>query len=121
MDRNIVKRQRTEELDRSLLQREVSAITEIAQPGDPMQLDRSDGIHDLDEKDIEQRMEEDRERHKRLREDKWAVDPDSELEQLFESGNAGLTSKLLEDCVDDAKGRKMAVALDEINYVAVTT
>jgi len=81
-----------------------------------MHLDRADGIHDLDEKDIEQRMEEDRERHKRLREDTWAVDPDTELEQLFESGKAGLTTKLLQDCKDDAKARKLAIDLDEMNY-----
>jgi hypothetical protein len=81
-----------------------------------MHLDRADGTHDLDEKDIEQRMEEDRERHKRLREDKWAVDPDNELEQLYASGKAGLTTKLLQDCKDDAKARKLAIGLDEMNY-----
>ena len=85
-----------------------------------MQLDRPDGIHELDEKDVEQRMEEDRERHKRMREDKWAVDPEDELEQLYESGRTGLTAQLLQDCADDAKARKLAIALDEMNYKTVT-
>jgi CTD kinase subunit gamma len=103
-------------LERSLSEREEVAITEIARPGDGMQLDRADGIHELDEKDIEQRMEEDRERHKRKREETWAVDPDSELDQLYDSGQQGLTEKLLQDCKDDERERKVAVELDEMNY-----
>jgi CTD kinase subunit gamma len=41
----------------------------------------------LDKKQIEQRIEEDRERHKRLREHQWAIsndDDDAELNQLLE-------------------------------------
>lgn len=81
-----------------------------------MHLDRADGTHDLDERDIEQRMEEDRERHKRLREDTWAVDPETELEQLYLSGKAGLTTKLLQDCRDDLKARGQAIELDRLGY-----
>lgn len=80
-----------------------------------MQLDHADGIHELEEKDIEQRMEEDRERHKRTREDKWAVDPEEELELLYEAGKAGLTAQLLQDCADDSKARKLAINLDEMS------
>ncbi|KAF2423709.1 hypothetical protein EJ08DRAFT_682094 [Tothia fuscella] len=73
---------------------------------------KPDGIHELDEKDVEQRMEEDRERHKRTREDMWAVDPEEELELLYESGRGGLTAQLLRDCVDDGKGRVLAMRMD---------
>jgi CTD kinase subunit gamma len=41
----------------------------------------------LDKKQIEQRIEEDRERHKRLRENQWAIpigDDDAEFNQLWE-------------------------------------
>jgi CTD kinase subunit gamma len=100
----------------TLSARERQALQEIVNPVDSMHLDRADGTHDLDEKDIEQRMEEDRERHKRLREDTWAVDPETELEQLFESGRAGLTGKLIQDCRDDLKARVQAIELDKLGY-----
>lgn len=61
-------------------------------------------------------MEEDRERHKRLREDTWAVDPETELEILYEQGKPGLTTKLLQDCRDDLRERKIAIELDKLNY-----
>lgn len=61
-------------------------------------------------------MEEDRERHKRLREDTWAVDPETELDMLLESGRGGLTQKLQQDCRDDAKARGLAVELDRLGY-----
>lgn len=43
----------------------------------------------LDKKQIEQRIEEDRERHKRLRESIWAVNPeeDAEFEKLWEEAS----------------------------------
>jgi CTD kinase subunit gamma len=50
-------------------------------------LSRSTSAPRLDKKQIEQRIEEDRERHKRLREHQWAVpvdDEDVEFEQLYE-------------------------------------
>jgi CTD kinase subunit gamma len=115
-DKKILQAAQVQQLEQSLDTREENANSEIAQPLNAMQLDRSDGVNELDEKDVEQRMEEDRERHKRTREDIWAVDPDTELDQLYESGTAGLTAKLLQDCADDAKARKLAVALDEMNY-----
>ncbi|AEO69444.1 820fc4df-60b8-4ee9-b06e-d296b2d27425 [Thermothielavioides terrestris] len=54
----------------------------------------SGGPPKLDKKQIEQRMEEDRERHKRQRENIWAVPPgeDAEMEKLWEE-----TSDLGED------------------------
>jgi CTD kinase subunit gamma len=81
-----------------------------------MHPDRPDGTHDLDERDVEQRMEEDRERHKRLREDTWAVDPETELDILYASGKAGLTIKLVQDCKDDLKARVQAIELDKLGY-----
>jgi hypothetical protein len=105
-----------QQLQDSLGGREQEALSQIAVPSNAMQLDRSDGINELDEKDVEQRMEEDRERHKRTREDTWAVDPDAELDMLYQSGAAGLTTKLLQDCADDAKARKLAIALDEMGH-----
>lgn len=38
----------------------------------------------LDKRQIEQRLEEDRERHKRLRENVWAVDDTKEIDRLWE-------------------------------------
>jgi CTD kinase subunit gamma len=115
-EKKILQANQVRQLEQSLEKREKNANVEIGQPLNAMQLDRSDGVNELDEKDVEQRMEEDRERHKRTREDIWAVDPDTELDQLYESGAAGLTAKLLQDCADDAKARKLAVGLDEMNY-----
>jgi CTD kinase subunit gamma len=48
---------------------------------------KSSIAHKLDKKQIEQRIEEDRERHKRLREHQWAIpagDDDAEFEQMWE-------------------------------------
>jgi len=44
----------------------------------------------LDKRQIEQRIEEDRERHKRMRESIWAVDGEDEreMEELWEEGSA---------------------------------
>lgn len=108
-------------MEYTLAQRERAAFSEISVPRDFMQLDRPDGINELDEKDVEQRMEEDRERHKRMREDKWAVDPEDELDQLYESGRGGLTAQLLQDCVDDSKARKLAIALDDMHHKTETS
>lgn len=61
-------------------------------------------------------MEEDRDRHKRLREDTWAVDPETEFDQLWEQGKAGLTKKLLQDCWDDKKQLDKEIELDKLQY-----
>lgn len=47
------------------------------------------GLARLDKRQIEQRIEEDRERHKRLRESIWAVsaEDDQEVEKLWEEGS----------------------------------
>ncbi|EEY22582.1 conserved hypothetical protein [Verticillium alfalfae VaMs.102] len=58
----------------------------------------------LDKRQIEQRIEEDRERHKRLREDIWAIrDRDAEIDRLWEE-----TSDLGED--DHTMGREEFLA-----------
>ncbi|KAJ9653725.1 hypothetical protein H2198_007123 [Neophaeococcomyces mojaviensis] len=64
---------------------------------------RSNGVNRVDKRAIEQRIEEDRERNKRLRESVWAVsgDDDEELNKLWEE-----TSDLNED--DYAIGREEA-------------
>jgi len=46
---------------------------------------KANGVTRLDKRQIEQRIEEDRERHKRLRESIWAVG-DDEFERLWEEG-----------------------------------
>lgn len=81
-----------------------------------LQPERADGVHGLGENDIEQRMEEDRDRHKRLREETWAVDPEEEFDLLWEQGKAGLTEKLLQDCRDDARELAKAIELDKLLY-----
>ena len=47
------------------------------------------GVGRLDKRQIEQRIEEDRERHKRLRESIWAVGPDEdeEFERLWDEAS----------------------------------
>ena len=51
---------------------------------------KSNGVSRLDKRQIEQRIEEDRERHKRLRESIWAVGEDGidgEFERLWEEAD----------------------------------
>ena len=48
--------------------------------------------HRLDKQQIEQRIEEDRERHKRLRENIWAISQEDEITKLWEE-----TSELGDD------------------------
>lgn len=50
---------------------------------------RSNGVNKIDKRAIEQRIEEDRERNKRLRESVWAVggDDEEELDKLWEEGS----------------------------------
>ncbi|KAI9852995.1 MAG: hypothetical protein M1838_002774 [Thelocarpon superellum] len=50
---------------------------------------KANGVARLDKRQIEQRIEEDRERHKRLRESIWAVegDGDEEFERLWHDGS----------------------------------
>lgn len=87
----------------------------IAEPGAVGLVERNDGIHELDHETIDQRMEEDRERHKRLREDAWAVDADKEADALMEAARraGGLTEKLAQECRDDGRERDVAVELDK--------
>ena len=57
-------------------------------PGSPRGA-KSNGVVRLDKKQIEQRIEEDRERHKRLRESIWAVNGDDtdEFDRLWEEAS----------------------------------
>lgn len=70
---------------------------------------KSNGIARQDKRQIEQRIEEDRERHKRMRESLWAVDPDDrkEFEALWDD-----TSDIGEDdfmaAEEDAAERRRA-------------
>lgn len=61
-------------------------------------LAKANGVARLDKRQIEQRIEEDRERHKRLREHIWAVPavgPDAEFDKLWDE-----TSELGDDDID---------------------
>lgn len=67
----------------------------------------------LDKRQIEQRIEEDRERHKRLRESIWAVsaDEDQEFERLWDEGSeVGDDDYLAAE--EDAMERRQAVDVD---------
>lgn len=71
---------------------------------------RANGAVRLDKRQIEQRIEEDRERHKRLRESIWAVpgEDDLEFEKLWDE-----TSDIDEDdfiaAEEDAQERRQAI------------
>lgn len=71
---------------------------------------RANGVARPDKRQIEQRIEEDRERHKRLRESIWAVsaDDNKEFERLWED-----TSDIGEDdflaAEEDAAERQQAI------------
>jgi CTD kinase subunit gamma len=101
--------------------REAEAI--IANPDTTGLVERNDGINELDHETIEQRMEEDRERHKRLREDAWAVDPEREAEAMMEAAirAGGLTEKLVQECRDDGRERDVAVELDRKKWEELGT
>lgn len=77
---------------------------------------KGSGVNRLDKRQIEQRIEEDRERHKRLRESIWAVSSEHnrEFERLWED-----TSDIGEDdfiaAEDDAHERRRAIR--EVEYV----
>lgn len=74
---------------------------------------KTNGIVRLDKRQIEQRIEEDRERHKRLRESIWAVsaDEDQEFERLWDEGSeAGEDDYLAAE--EDAMERRKAVRVD---------
>ena len=68
------------------------------------------GVQRLDKKQVEQRIEEDRERHKRLRENIWAVpqdDVDAEFEKLWEeTSDVGEDDYVLYE--EEAQERKQA-------------
>ncbi|QDS74741.1 hypothetical protein FKW77_001083 [Venturia effusa] len=115
-DKSLLPAPLIQSLLKSLANRETLALASIATPAASLHPERADGVHGLGENDIEQRMEEDRDRHKRLREDTWAVDPEEEFDLLWEQGKAGLTEKLLQDCRDDARELEKAIELDKLLY-----
>lgn len=71
---------------------------------------KANGAARLDKRQVEQRIEEDRERHKRLRESIWAVpgEDDHEFERLWDE-----TSEIGEDdflaAEEDAQERRQAI------------
>lgn len=70
---------------------------------------KTNGVKRLDKRQIEQRIEEDRERHKRLRESIWAVgeDGDGEFERLWdEASDIGEDDFLA--AAEDAEERRIA-------------
>lgn len=71
---------------------------------------KPNGIGKLDKRQIEQRIEEDRERHKRLRESIWAVsgEDDVEFEKLWEEGS-DIGDDDFVAAEEDAEERKKAV------------
>ena len=74
---------------------------------------KMNGIVRLDKRQIEQRIEEDRERHKRLRESIWAVsaDDDQEFERLWDEGSdVGDDDYLASD--EDAMERRQAADIE---------
>lgn len=86
--------QTVQELEECLKERDV-ATAHPALGGEPMngvtrtETRRSNGGVRLDKRQIEQRIEEDRERHKRLRESIWAIsgEDDNEFERMWEEGS----------------------------------
>jgi len=74
---------------------------------------RSNGSIRLDKRQIEQRIEEDRERHKRLRESIWAINPDddNEFEKLWdETSEVGDDDYLAAE--EDAQERRLATTYE---------
>jgi CTD kinase subunit gamma len=63
---------------------------------------KANGVGRLDRRQIEQRIEEDRERHKRLKETIWGVSGDGDVE----------FSKMLEECSDFGEDDRMATEED---------
>lgn len=82
-------------------------------PGSGKQTPRGNGAARLDKRQVEQRIEEDRERHKRLREVIWQVDPenDGEFEKMWdESSDIGDDDYVAAE--EDAEERKQAIVFD---------
>lgn len=72
---------------------------------------KANGYQRLDKKQMEQRIEEDRERHKRLREHIWAIPPgiDAEFDKLWdETSDLGEDDHILYE--EEAQERKDASA-----------
>lgn len=68
----------------------------------------------LDKRQIEQRIEEDRERHKRLREEIWAVGTDENPEEEFEKMWDEVSSLGSDDflqAVEEAEERRIALEM----------
>ncbi|KAI9723387.1 MAG: hypothetical protein M1812_001271 [Candelaria pacifica] len=74
---------------------------------------KANGVARLDKRQIEQRIEEDRERHKRLRESIWAIgaDDDLEFEKMWDEGSdVGEDDFLAAE--EDMLERRQAVGVD---------
>ncbi|KAL0263063.1 hypothetical protein SLS55_002039 [Diplodia seriata] len=93
--------------------RSPSAANGGGPPGSAKHTPRGNGAVRLDKRQVEQRIEEDRERHKRLREVIWQVDPenDGEFEKLWEeSSDVGEDDYIAAE--EDAEERRQAIAFD---------
>ena len=74
---------------------------------------KANGVSRLDKRQIEQRIEEDRERHKRLRESIWAVgdEEDEEFERLWdEASDIGEDDYIAAE--EDALERRQAIEVE---------
>lgn len=83
-------------------------------PSAPAQKPQSTSTLRHDKRQIEQRIEEDRERHKRLRESMWAVNPEgnAEFERLWDDAS-DIGEDDLQAAEEDAMERKRAEILVE--------
>ncbi|KAF4313144.1 hypothetical protein SLS57_012361 [Botryosphaeria dothidea] len=111
--------QTVQELEECLKERDVAVAHPAlgsptnGAPGSGKQTPRGNGAARLDKRQVEQRIEEDRERHKRLREVIWQVDPenDGEFEKMWdESSDIGDDDYVAAE--EDAEERKQAIVFD---------
>lgn len=73
---------------------------------------KPNGLGRVEKRQIEQRIEEDRERHKRLRENIWAVQPDKEFDQLWDDASDVGEDDFLAAHEDAAERSRMALLVD---------
>ncbi|KAF2836678.1 hypothetical protein M501DRAFT_996342 [Patellaria atrata CBS 101060] len=110
--KNVLVQQTVQELEECLKERDVAtdpAANGIGLRDSTPRGGKMNGVR-LDKRQVEQRLEEDRERHKRIRENIWAVpaDGDQEFEKLWEEGSDIEDDDYLEG-EEDAAERKQAL------------
>lgn len=108
--KGVLKADAVQEMEECLNERDIG---DTDMNGDAAQQSTPHGaVRQLDKRQIEQRIEEDRERHKRLRESIWAVNAegDNELDRLWtdaEGSDIGEDDEL--GAAEDADQRRQAV------------